>query len=140
MEKYIIDERNGLEYELKGDYYYPTGRRIKDGVLEPSERPEESPTEKEMIIGPWAQRHLNYIKEHRKGLFLELFASGKADAYLAEIEREASELFLRLVKEMAAREGVTERLKADDHMEWVRRMNGIRQIATEIVNNELINI
>ena len=138
MEKYVIDERNGFEYELKGEQYYPTGRRMKEGVLEPSERPEESPPEKEMLVGPWAQKHLRYLKEHRKSLYFELFISGKADAYLADIEREASDLFLRLVKEIAAGEGVTERMKAENQMLWIQRMNSIRVRAAEIVNHDLI--
>ena len=137
MEKYIIEEHTGWEYELKGEQYYPTGRRIIDGVITPAERPEESPSEEE-FIGPWALRHLNYLKNHRRGLFLELFASGKANDYLTGIDREASDLFLRLVNEMSAREDVTEQLKAEDQMLWVARMNSIRDRATEIVNSELI--
>lgn len=101
MEKYIVDAKNGFEYELVGDYYYPTGRRMRGDALTPTECPVDEPSDAEMLIGPWAQRHLKFIKEHRLGFYLELFAAGKADAYLAEIEREASELFLRLVKEMA---------------------------------------
>ena len=138
MERFIIDEKNGLEYELIGDYYYPTGRRIKNEVITPAERPEESPPEEEVFIGPWAQRHLSYLKEHRKGFYLELFSAGKADTYLAGIEREASDLFLRLVKEMSSREGVPEQLKAEDQMQWIGMMNNIRNRATELVNKELI--
>ena len=138
MEKYIIDERNGLEYELIGDFYYPTGRRMKDGLLTPAERPEESQSEEKLFIGPWAQRHLSFLKEHRLWFYLELFAEGKANTYLAQIEQDASDLFLWLVKEMAAKEGITEQLKADDQMAWVGAMNNIRERATEIVNHELI--
>lgn len=138
MEKFIIDEKNGFEYELIGDHYYPTGRRMKGGTLTPSERPEEAPVEAEVFIGPWAQRHLKFIKEHRTGFYLDLFASGKADTYLAEIERDATGLFLRLVKEMSEQEGVTELMKAENQMLWIRRMNNIREWAADIVNNELI--
>ncbi len=138
MTKYIVDEKNGFEYELIGGYYYPTGRRMSDRVLEPAERPDDEPPDKEVFIGSWAYRHLRYLKEHRPGLYLDLFAAGKADAYLTGIEREASDFFLRLVKEMSAREGVTEALKTENQMEWVGRMNNVRERATEIVNNELI--
>ncbi len=106
-------------------------------MITPAERPEESPSEEE-FIGPWALRHLNYLKYHRSGLYLEQFASGKANDFLAGIEREASAFFLRLVKEMSAREGVTEQLKSEDQMQWIARMNSIRDRATEIVNSELV--
>lgn len=143
MEKYIVDEKNGFEYKLIGDYYYPTGRRMKGGVVAPTERPNDGSSvdttlDKDMFIGPWSQRHLSYIKAHRPVFYLDLFVSGNADVYLAGIEREASVLFLRLVKEMSAREGVTEALKAENQMEWVQRMNNIRERVTEIVNNELV--
>lgn len=138
MEKYIIDEKNGFEYKLIGNHYYPTGRRMNGGALIPSERPEESPAEAEVFIGPWAQRHLKFIKEHRPGFYLDLFTTGKADTYLTEIERDATGLFLRLVKEMSEQEGVTERMKAENQMLWIQRMNSIRERASEIVNNELI--
>ena len=138
MEWFIIDEKNGFKYELIGDYYYPTGRRMKGGLLSPTECSKESSAEEEVIIGPWSQRHLNFIKEHRPGFYLKLFASDKANTYLAEVERESSELFLRLVKEMSSQEGVTERLKAKNQMLWIQQMNNIRERATEIVNGELI--
>lgn len=138
MDTLIIDERNGFEYELKGDYYYPTGRRIIDGVLTPSELPEDDEPDTECHIGVWGQRHLRYIRQYKISLYFDLFVSAKLNVYLADINAQAEDMFLRLVKEMAAREGVTEALKAENQMDWVQRMNNIRERATEIVNNDLI--
>ena len=123
MEKVIYDEKNGLWYELQGDYYIPCLKL---------------PEEEQQPIGVWGQRHLRYIKQHRKVLYLNLLTSGKLNGYLADIDTQAEEMFSRLVKQMAECEGVTEQLKADDQMEWVRRMNNIRQRATEVVNEEII--
>ena len=122
MEKYITDERTGLKYELVGDYYLIAG----------DDEPEQEP------IGVWGQRHLRYLKEHRRVCYANLLTSGKLNAYLADIDRQAEELFLRLVKQMADAEGITEALKANDQMEWVGWMNSIRSRAVEIVNSELI--
>ena len=137
MDKYIIDEKNGFEYELIGDYYYLTGRRMKAGVLMPSEPPENEELE-ERPIGVWGQRHCRFIKQNRKSLYGEMFMSGKLGQYLYDIDIEAEEMFSRLVKELAEQEGVTEQLKADNQMLWVQRMNNIWARATEIVNQELI--
>lgn len=123
MEKIIYDEKNGLWYELQGDYYIPCLKL---------------PKEEQQPIGVWGQRYLRYIKQHRKVLFLNLLTSGKLNAYLADLDKQAEEMFSRLVKQMAEREGVTEKLKVDNQMEWVARMNNIRSRATEIVNNDLI--
>ena len=125
MEKYITDERTGLKYELVGDYYLVAG----------DDEPEE-----DQPIGVWGQRHLRYLKEHHRVLYANLLTSGELNAYLADIDRQAEELFLRLVKQMADAEGITEALKASDQMEWVRRMNSVRSRATEIVNSDLILI
>ncbi len=138
MEKYVIDERNGLEYELKGYYYYPTGRRMINGVMTPSEPPKDDELDTECYVGIWGQRHLQFIREHKKHLYWELFLFGQVNDYLSDIDRRAEEMFLRLVKEMAAKEGVTEKLKAEDQMRWVGMMNNIRNNAAEIVNSELI--
>ena len=138
MEKYVIDERTGWEYELKGEQYYPTGRIKKNGIMTPMEMPEYNAPEEETYIGVWGQRHLNYIRQFNKRLYLELYMSGSLNTYLADVNAQAEDLFLRAVKEMAAREGVTEKLKAEDQMRWVGMMNNIRHRATEIVNNELI--
>ena len=123
MEKYITDERTGLKYELVGDYYLVVG----------DDEPEE-----DQPIGVWGQRHLRYLKEHHRVLYANLLTSGELNAYLADIDRRAEELFLRLAKQMAEAEGITEKLKASDQMEWVGRMNSIRSRAVEIVNSELI--
>ena len=122
MEKYITDERTGLKYELVGDYYLIAG----------DDEPEQEP------IGIWGQRHLRYLEEHRRVRYANLLTSGKLNAYLADIDLQAEKLFLRLVKQMADAEGITETLKASDQMEWVRQMNSIRNRAMEIVNAELI--
>ena len=123
MDKYITDERTGLKYELVGDYYLIAG----------DDEPEGDPP-----IGIWGQRHLRYLKEHHRVHYANLLTSGELNAYLADIDRQAEELFLRLVKQMADAEGITETLKASDQMEWVRQMNSIRNRAMEIVNAELI--
>ncbi len=123
MEKVIYDEKNGLWYELQGDYYIPC-------LMLPEE--EQQP------IGVWGQRHLRYIKQNRKVLYFNLLTSGKLNGYLSDLDKQAEDMFFRLVKQIAEREGVTEKLKADNQMEWVERMNNIRSRATEIVNNDLI--
>ena len=89
-------------------------------------------------IGVWALRHKRYLKQHHKVLYYNLLTSGKLDSYLADIEEQAQQLFLRLVKELAEKEGVTEQLKSADQMAWVRRLNNIREQAAEVVNAELV--
>ena len=97
------------------------------------------PAEKEPgNIGVWALRHKRYLKQHHKVLYYNLLTSGKLHSHLADIEEQAQQLFLRLVKELAEKEGVTEQLKAADPMAWVGRMNNIRNQATEIVNEEVV--
>ena len=123
MEKYIFDESNGLWYELQGDYYIPC-------LIVPAQN--------ERPIGIWGQRHLRYIKQERKALYMELLTSGKLSTYLADINKQATEQMLLLIKQMAEREGVTEQLKAQDQMLWVQRMNNICARAMEIVNHDLI--
>ncbi len=86
----------------------------------------------------WGQRHRRYLKEHRRATYAPLLTSGKLNGYLADIDRQAEEMFLRLVKELAEKEGITETLKAENQMLWVQRMNAVRETATKIVNNELI--
>ena len=122
MEKYITDERTGLKYELVGDYHLIAG----------DDEPEQEP------IGIWGQRHLRYLKKCHRVRYANLLTSGKMNAYLADIDRQAEELFLRLAKQTADAEGITEKLKASDQIEWVRQMNSIRNRAMEIVNAELI--
>lgn len=105
MKQYIYNEQNGLWYELWGDYYNPCL---------------ELPTEKEeRHIGVWGQRHLRYIREHKKALYTSLLTSGRLHSYLADVEEQAQELFDRLMKQRAEREGITETLKTDNQMEWV---------------------
>ena len=123
MEKVIYDEKNGLWYELQGDYYIPCLKL---------------PEEEQQPIGIWGQRHLRYIKQHRRVLYLNLLTSGKLNGYLADIDKQAADMFSRLVKQMAEREGITEQLKADNQMEWVGHMNSIHNRAIEIVTQELI--
>lgn len=124
MDKYIYDEKNGLWYELRGDYYLPCLRL---------------PETTEVHIGIWGQRHRRYLKEHRKTAYTRLLTSGRLNKYLADIDHQAEELFSQLVSQMAAAEGITEALKAADQMEWVHRTNSIRNRAREIVNSELIH-
>ena len=120
-----IFEKMGGTYTQVGDYLLP------DLKL---------PEEEQQPIGVWGQRHRRYLKEHPRATYATLLTSGKLNGYLADIDRQAEEMFSRLVKQMAEAEGVTEQLKADNQMEWVDRMNNIRSRAMEIVNSELIYI
>jgi hypothetical protein len=122
MEKYIFDESNGLWYELRGDYYFPCLT---------------APTE-DQPIGIWGQRHRQYLREHKQAVYTAFLLSGKLNSYLADIDQQSEEMFFRLVKQMAEREGITEQLKADDPMAWVGRMNNIQARVTEIVNSEIV--
>ena len=96
------------------------------------------PAHEERPIGIWGRRHLQYIKKERKALYTELLTSGRLNTYLADINEQATEQMLLLIKQIAEREGVTEQLKAQDQMLWVQRINNIRDRAIEIVNHELI--
>lgn len=96
------------------------------------------PDEEQVEIGVWGQRHLRYIKQHHKVLYTNLLTSGKLNGYLADLDKQAEDMFFRLVKQMAEHEDVNEQLKADNQIEWVARMNNIRCRATEIVNNDII--
>ena len=96
------------------------------------------PEEEQQPIGIWGQRHLRYIKQNRKVLYLNLLTSGKLNGYLADLDKQAEDMFSRLVKQMAECEGVTEQLKADNQSAWVGRMNNICQRAAELVNTDLI--
>ena len=117
-------EQLGGTYTQVGDYLLP------DLSL---------PAEKEPgNIGVWALRHKRYLKQHHKVLYYSLLTSGKLHSHLADIEEQAQQLFLRLVKELAEKEGVTEQLKSADQMAWVRQMNNIRERATEVVNSEVV--
>ena len=123
MAKTIFEQMGGT-YTRVGDYYLPNLKL-----------PEE---EKQANIGVWGMRHKRFLKENHRVLYANLMTSGKLVAYLDDIEQQATAMFLRLVKELAEKENVTEELKATDQMLWVKRMNNIRNRATEIVNAELI--
>ena len=105
MDKYIYNEKNGLWYEVQGNCYLPCLKL---------------PKEESRHIGIWGQRHLRYLKQHRKGLYSELLISGKLNSYLADIDRQAEEMFPRLVKELTEKEGMTEAIKAENQMLWRR--------------------
>ena len=122
MAKTIFEEMGGT-YTQVGDYLLPNL---------------ELPEEEQQPIGVLGQRHRRYLKEHRRATYATLLTSGKLNSYLADIDRQAEEMFSRLVKQIAEAEGVTEQLKADRQMEWVGRMNNIRNRAIEIVNAEII--
>ena len=124
MEKYIYDESNSLWYELQGDYYIPCFTL---------------PTEKEhKPIGLWGQRHKRYLQEHKRTVYTSLPMNGKLNSYLADIDKQATEMMFRLVEQMADKEGVAEQLKAENPILWVRKMNEIQARAREIVQTELI--
>lgn len=123
MDKYVFDNSNGLWYELIGDYYIPCLTL---------------PAEEEKPIGVYGQRHLRYLKEYHRVTYTNLLTSGRLNTYLAEIDEQAKDMLFRLVKEYADRPGVTEQLKSDKPLEWVQRMNNIRNAVEEIINAELI--
>lgn len=122
MEKSLFEQLGGT-YTQAGDYLLPNLT---------------IPEEEQKPIGIWGQRHARHLKQHHKILYYNLLTSGKLNAHLAEIDRQAEEMFFRLVKQMAEREGVTEQLKAQNQMEWVGRMNNIRNGVAEIIYAEII--
>ena len=123
MDKYIYDDKNGLWYELQGDYYIPCL------IL---------PAEKEQPIGLWGQRHLRYRKEYHRNTYTTLLTSGRLNTYLADIDKQAQERMERLTEQMKRAQGVTEQLKAENALEWVQRINNIRACAKEIIEKEII--
>ena len=123
MEQYVFNEKNGLWYELQGDYYIPCLTLL---------------AEEERLIGIWGQRHLRYIRQHRKALYTDLLTSDKLNDYLAALNEQAENMFFELVTQMTVLENVTEQLKAQEQMLWVQRMNNIRDRAIEHVNHEPI--
>ena len=123
MTKTIFEEMGGA-YVRQGDYLLPC-------LSLPAEK-ENKP------IGVWGQRHLGYIRQYKRILYTTLLTSGKLNSYLADIDEQAEGMFLRLVEQIANREGVTEQLKVENQIEWVRAMNSIQHRVTEIVNAELI--
>ena len=118
MENRIYDEKNGLWYAKQGDYYLP-----ELALLPQVEKP----------ISIWGQRHLQYLKEHKQFVYINLLTSGRLNEYLASVDEQAEDMFSRLVKEYADRQGVTEQLKAENQLEWVGKMNNIRSRAVEII-------
>lgn len=115
--------------EMGGTYHEENGYLIPDLTL---------PTEEEKPIGLWGQRHLRYIKEHKRLFYINLLTSGKLNSYLADINEQAEELFFRLVKQLAEKEGITEELKSADQIAWVGAMNNLRARAREIVYTDII--
>ena len=125
MDQYIYDDKNGLWYELQGDYYVPCL------IL---------PAEKQQPIGLWGQRHLRYLKEYRRNTYTMLLTSGKLNTYLADIDKQAQERMERLTEQMKGAQGITKQLKAENALEWTQRINNIRACAKEIIDRELIYI
>lgn len=122
MTKTIFEEMGG-SYEMQGDYYLPCL---------------SLPEEEQKSVGIWGQRHLRYIKEHKRAFYTSLLTSCKLNSYLADIDKQAEDMFFQLVKQLAEKENVTEKLKAENQMLWVARMNNIRSRATETVYIEWI--
>lgn len=125
MKQHITDPKTGIGYTLHGEYYLP------DLSL---------PAEEEIPIGVWGERHKRFLKNHQPSVYNEFLVSGKLQTYLAQIDRDAQEMFDLLVRQLAEQESITEQLKAEDQMEWVQCMNSIQNRATEIVNHELIYV
>ena len=123
MENRIYDENNGLWYVRQGEYYLP------ELAL---------PPEEEKPIGIWGQRHLRYLKEHKQLVYINLLTSGRLNEYLASVNEQVEDLFSRLVREYAERQGVTERLKEENQLLWVKKMNNIRACVREVVESEII--
>ena len=123
MEMSIYDEKNGLWYELQGDYYLPCLKL---------------PKEESRRIGIWGQRHRRYIKGRHKALYASLRTSGKLSSYLADMDRQAEEMFSRLVEQMAEAENINEEFKAADSTAWIGKMNNVRHRAAEVASEESI--
>ena len=122
MAKSFFEEMGG-RYEKQGDYLIPCIAL---------------PAEEEQLIGTWGQRHLDYLKQYRKVTYTNLLTSGRLNTYLADIDRQAQERSYRLIEGMKQAQGITERLKEENALEWLGRMNNIRACAREIVNEEII--
>ena len=121
MDKYIYNESNSLWYKRCGDYYLPC-------LALDEEKP----------VGIWGERYRRYLKEHRRSIYDELLLNGTLDDHVAEIDRQAEEMFKRMVKQLVAKRGITENLKGDNQMAWVSAMNQIRNVAEETVLSDLI--
>ena len=151
MERFITDKRTGITYEWIGDYClpiaFPMGKAKDSGtkaasVSQKVPRKEHTASDSELadcsVIGRFGRAHEAYLKSTQRHVYSQLVAKGRLRTYLVQIDEQANNMLELLIRQMAEREGVTERLKAVDQMEWVRRMNNIRSRATEIVNNDLI--
>lgn len=155
MEKIIIDERTGWKYELVGDYYLPIeipmdkalermperqARRASAAMRTILEADVQAPAEEETSerIGRFGRAHAAYLKRTQRHVYSQLVAECKLGSYLAQLDEQANSMLDLLIRQMAEREGVTEQLKATDQMEWVRRMNSLRNRAEEIVDSDLI--
>lgn len=125
MDKYIFDESNGLWYERQGDYYIPCLTL---------------PAEEEQSIGLLGQRHLRYIKEHRKARYISLLSNGRLNSYLADIDQQAQERLDTIIQQMVQVQSITEEVKATDQVAWVGKMNNIRANAMKIVNQEILYV
>ena len=123
MENRIYDENNGLWYAKQGDYYLP------ELAL---------PLEEEKLIGIWEQRYLWYLKENKQLIYLNLLTSGRLNEYLTSVDEQAEDMFFRLVKQYADRQGVTEQLKVENQLLWIQKMNNIRACVREVVEREII--
>lgn len=123
MEKQIYDEKNGLWYELYGDYYLPCLTL---------------PTQKDKPIGIWGQRHLRYIKQHKRAFYTSLLTSGKLNSYLADINTLAGSMFDTLLEVYKQKYEITEELKSTNQMEWVQKMNSIREMIREVIFNDIV--
>lgn len=124
MKKYIYDKKNGLHYELVGDYYLPCL------TIDEPEQP----------IGIWGQRRSHFLKEHKKIEYMNLLTSGKLNAHLVEIDQHAQDMYDQLIKQMSVYAGITEELKATEQMTWVQRMNAICNQVREIVFQNVIYV
>ena len=122
MKKTIFEEIGGT-YIRHGDYLIPCLTL---------------PEEEQRFIGVWGQRHKRYLKEHKEAVYITLLTSGRLNSYLADIEEQAQERFERIVEQMKQAHGITERIKAENQMEWVARMNNLQSCAREIVDKEMI--
>ena len=148
MEKFIIDERTGWKYELVGDYYLLSGTRFEDADPEEDRndaqdvattpKTDDEAASERPAIGRFGRAHAAYLKRTQRHVYSQLVAEGKLGTYLAQIDEQANIILDLLIRQMSEREGVSEQLKATDQMEWIRRMNSIRNRAEEIVNADLI--
>lgn len=148
MDRYIIDPKTSWKYELVGDYYLPVGTRFEDAgpdasvsdTLAPAAAPEEEGTaaQERPAIGRFGRAHAAYLKRTQRHVYSQFVAEGKLATYLAQIDEQANAMLELLTHQMAEREGVTEELKATNQMEWLRRMNNIRNRAEEVVYSDLI--